>query len=41
MSNDYYYVPTFFYGDNKLFEGAMEYEDVKKVLDQVKGNEII
>lgn len=31
---DYYYVPTFFAGDQKLFEGAMEYSDVQKVLDQ-------
>lgn len=32
---DYYYVPTFFYKDKKLFEGAMNKEDVQKVLQQV------
>ncbi|MDD8048425.1 MAG: thioredoxin family protein [Thomasclavelia sp.] len=31
---DYYYVPTFFNDDKKLFEGHMEKEDVKKVLDE-------
>lgn len=32
---DYYYVPTFYYKDEKLFEGAMKKEDVQKVLQQV------
>ena len=30
---DYYFVPTFFLGDVKLFEGHMELEDVKGVLE--------
>ena len=29
---DYYFVPSFFLGDVKLFEGHMEMEDVKGVL---------
>ena len=31
---DYYYVPTFYLGDKKLFEGHMEKADVKAVLDR-------
>lgn len=31
---DYYYVPTFFMGQEKLFEGHMEKPDVKAVLDR-------
>lgn len=31
---DYYYVPTFFMGQEKLFEGAMEEADVIRVLDR-------
>lgn len=34
-SFDYYYVPTFFYKEKKLFEGAMTKEDVQNVLQQV------
>ena len=30
---DYYYVPTFYVGDEKVHEGHAEMEDVKKVLD--------
>jgi len=29
---DYYYVPSYFMGDEKLFEGHAEKEDVEKVL---------
>jgi glutaredoxin len=32
---DYYYVPCFFVDEEKVFEGAMEKEDVKKVLDML------
>ena len=32
---DYYLVPTFYYQDEKLFEGIMRKEDVQKVLDTV------
>ena len=31
-SYDYYYVPTFYLGKEKLHEGACEKEDVEKVL---------
>ena len=31
---DYYYVPTFFMGKEKLMEGHMEKADVKQVLDR-------
>ena len=31
---DYYYVPTFYLGEDKLFEGHMEKADVKAVLDK-------
>ncbi len=34
-SFDYYYVPTFYYKDTKLFEGKMTKEDVQNVLQQV------
>lgn len=34
-SKDYYYVPTFYYGDDKLFEGIMTKEDVQEMLDKV------
>lgn len=34
-SYDYYYVPTFFIGNKKLFEGSMTYDDVNAVLDEV------
>ncbi len=30
---DYYYVPTFFMGEEKLAEGVLSKEDVKKVLE--------
>lgn len=30
---DYYYVPTYYVGDEKVHEGHAEYEDVKKVFD--------
>lgn len=33
-SLDYYYVPTFYYGDQKLFEGAMTKEEVLHVFQQ-------
>jgi glutaredoxin len=33
-SYDYYLVPSFFIGKRKVFEGAMNKEDVKKVLDE-------
>ncbi len=33
-SYDYYYVPTFFMGKEKLAEGALTKEDVKKVLEE-------
>lgn len=31
---DYYYVPTFFYGNEKLFEGSMTKEDVRNVFEK-------
>jgi len=34
-SYDYYLVPTFFLGRRKLFEGAMEKEDVRNVLEEI------
>lgn len=33
-SYDYYYVPCFYRGEEKLFEGAPDKEDIKKVLDR-------
>lgn len=33
-SLDYYYVPTFYYDDQKLFEGAMTKEEVLDVFQQ-------
>ncbi len=36
---DYYYVPTFFVGEKKAFEGHMECEDVKAVLDMALGTD--
>ncbi len=32
-SYDYYFVPSFFVGRKKLFEGHAEYDDVKRALD--------
>ncbi len=32
---DYYLVPTFYYQDEKLFEGIMRKEDVQRVLEAV------
>ena len=32
-SYDYYYVPAFFIGSRKLFEGAAQKQDVRAVLD--------
>lgn len=32
---DYYLVPTFYYLDEKLFEGIMRKEDIQNVLDAV------
>ncbi len=32
-AHDYYLVPTFYYGDEKLLEGRMGKEDVRRVLD--------
>ncbi len=32
---DYYYVPTYFYGEEKLFEGHVEKEDVEAVFKKV------
>ena len=34
-SYDYYLVPSFFYKGEKLFEGIMNKEDVKNVLEEV------
>ena len=34
-SYDYYYVPSFFFNDVKLAEGAVDLNDVRKVLDKV------
>lgn len=34
-SFDYYFVPTFFYNGEKLFEGHMEKSDVQAVLARV------
>ena len=31
---DYWYVPCFYLGQRKLFEGHMEKEDVRRVLDE-------
>ncbi len=36
-SYDYYYVPTFFFNDEKIFEGSMTYEDVRTTLDKIVG----
>lgn len=33
-SFDYWYVPTFFLGEEKLFEGHMEKRDVRAVLER-------
>lgn len=33
---DYYYVPTFYFGQDKLFEGAMDEKDVYNVLAEAK-----
>ena len=33
-SFDYYYVPSFFVGNTKLYEGAIKKEQVIEVLDQ-------
>ncbi len=35
---DYYYVPAFYLGETKLFEGAMNLNDVKNVLDAALNN---
>ena len=35
---DYYYVPCFFVGDEKLMEGVPSMEKVKAVLDAASGN---
>jgi glutaredoxin len=32
-SYDYWYVPSFYLGKQKLHEGHAEYEDIKKVFD--------
>lgn len=32
---DYYYVPTLFWGEKKLFEGVPSKEALKKALDEV------
>jgi thiol-disulfide isomerase/thioredoxin len=34
-SYDYYYVPTFYLGDEKLHEGAIYYDEVKALFDKV------
>lgn len=31
---DYYYVPTFYWGQQKLAEGSMDEEDVRRVLEE-------
>lgn len=33
-AHDYYYVPTFYIDDKKVFEGSMSKEDVETVLKQ-------
>lgn len=33
-AHDYYLVPTFYCGDEKLLEGRMDMTDVRNVLDQ-------
>lgn len=33
-SYDYYFVPCFWIGEEKLFEGAPEKEDIRKVLER-------
>jgi Thioredoxin. len=33
---DYYFVPTFYYNDEKLHEGICKKEDIERVLEQVK-----
>lgn len=33
-AHDYYLVPSFYYQDQKLFEGIMRKEDVQAVLDK-------
>ena len=32
-AHDYYYVPTYYVGDNKLHEGAASMEKIRKVFD--------
>lgn len=39
--HDYYYVPCFFYNDQKLFEGAMDHAAVKQVLDTVVRSNVL
>lgn len=36
-SYDYYYVPCFYIGKEKLHEGAVSEEDIKKVLNKALG----
>ncbi len=33
--HDYYYVPSFYYQDKKLFEGVVTFERVEEILDKV------
>lgn len=35
---DYYYVPAFYLGETKLWEGAMNKSDVKNVLETALGD---
>jgi glutaredoxin len=37
-SYDYYYVPTFYLGDQKLHEGGIYKDEVKALLDSVLSN---
>jgi len=37
-SYDYYYVPTFYYKEKKLHEGAIDKEELKAVLEAVIGD---
>lgn len=34
---DYYYVPTFYVGDEKVHEGSIERDDVRRVLERALG----
>lgn len=38
---DYYYVPTFYVGGEKIFEGAPKITDIEKVLDTALDSAVI